>query len=89
MTTNLPTRQQIEDAPPLEFEAPRPAKRQRGVSIQLCYHGAPITFTFEANGAPQIHEIEQSIDTLLKREGWGVPQASFPLRGCERQEAGQ
>ncbi len=54
----------------LDF-TPAPAKRQRGVTIQLCYHGALVCFTFAADGAPQVHEIEQSIDTLLKRDGWG------------------
>lgn len=57
----------------LDFKEP-PAKRARGVSIQLSYHGALVDFTFDATNAPAVHEIEQSIDTLLKRDGWaGTP----------------
>lgn len=76
MTTTLPTRQQIESADTLEFDTPRPSKRQRGVAILLTYHGAPVEFSFAAENAPTVNEIEQSIDTLLKRDGWGVPQTA-------------
>jgi hypothetical protein len=70
----------------LDFTPPAPAKRQRGVSIQLSYHGALVNFTFDAATAPQVVEIEQSIDTLLKREGWaGVPTvAAAPKPKAER-----
>jgi hypothetical protein len=51
-------------------------KRERGVEIQMVYHGAVVSFTFEAAIAPTVHEIEQSIDTLLRRAGWsGVKPA--------------
>lgn len=70
MTTTLPTRAQIDNAGDIDFNAPRPAKRQRGVTIRLSYHGALVDFTFDAATAPAVHEIEQSIDTLLKRDGW-------------------
>ena len=70
--TTLPTRQQVDAAAPLEFEA-RPAKRQRGVEIHLTYHGAPVAFTFAPDQALTLEQIEQSIDTLLKRDGWAAP----------------
>lgn len=89
MTTTLPTRAQIDAAGDIDFETPRPAKRQRGVTIQLVYHGAPVTFTFDANGAPQIHEIEQSIDTLLKREGWSTPQLAQATNGNGKKPASE
>lgn len=55
-------------------------KRQRGVEIQMAYHGALISFTFEASVAPTVHEIEQSIDTLLRRAGWsGVTTPAEPI----------
>lgn len=55
-------------------------KRQRGVAIQMVYHGAVVSFGFEASIAPTVHEIEQSIDTLLRREGWsGVTPPAKPL----------
>jgi hypothetical protein len=49
-------------------------KRERGVAIQMTYHGALVSFTFEASVAPTVHEIEQSIDTLLRRTGWSGVQ---------------
>lgn len=73
--TTLPTRQQIEEAPAITFDKPR--KRQRGVTIQLTYHGALVSFAFSADDNVPIVELEQSIDTLLKREGWAaMPQPS-------------
>lgn len=55
-------------------------KRQRGVSIQMVYHGALVSFTFDAAVAPTVHEIEQSIDTLLRRAGWsGVTPPKEPI----------
>jgi hypothetical protein len=55
-------------------------KRERGVEIQMVYHGAVVSFTFDAAIAPTVHEIEQSIDTLLRRSGWsGVKPAAEPV----------
>jgi hypothetical protein len=77
--TTLPTRQQIEDAPALEFSGPRPTKRQRAVTIQLQYHGALVSFSFSASDNVPIVELEQSIDTLMRREGWsGAEQNAQP-----------
>lgn len=78
--TTMPTREQIENAPALEFAQPRPAKRERAVTIQLTYHGALISFSFSSSDNVPIVELEQSIDTLLRREGWsGVGNAPAPL----------
>jgi hypothetical protein len=55
-------------------------KRERAVEIQMVYHGAVVSYSFEASIAPTVHEIEQSIDTLLRREGWsGVTPPSAPV----------
>lgn len=53
--------------------ADTPTKRKRGVSIQLAYRGVLVTFSYSADDALPIVEMEQSIDTLLKREGWAAP----------------
>jgi hypothetical protein len=56
------------------------AKRQRAITITLHYHGAPVTFHFSAADNVPIVELEQSIDTLLRREGWGgVAPTPAPL----------
>jgi hypothetical protein len=79
--TTLPTRDQIEAAEPLGFDGtPKPVKRKRGVTIQLSYHGALVSFNFTAQDDIQVRELEQSIDTLLRREGWsGVRESAAPL----------
>lgn len=46
------------------------AKRKRAVRIRLAYHGALVEFAYSAEDSVPIHELEQSIDTMLKREGW-------------------
>lgn len=62
-------------------ESANEQKRQRGVDIQMVYHGAVVAFSFDAAVAPTVHEIEQSIDTLLRREGWsGVTPPAAPIR---------
>lgn len=77
--TILPTREQIDNAEALDFSQPR-TKRQRSISIQLNYHGALVTFGFSAADNVPIVELEQSIDTLLRREGWqGVENAPAPV----------
>lgn len=77
--TVMPTRQQIEDADALEFNQPR-IKRQRSITIQLNYHGALVTFGFSAADNVPVVELEQSIDTLLRREGWkGIDSAPPPV----------
>lgn len=87
--TTLPTHEQIDAAGDIDFDTPKPAKRTRGVEIQLVYHGAPVTFTFAAEGAPQVYEIEQSIDTLLKREGWSAPQLAHVTNGNGKKPAAE
>jgi hypothetical protein len=78
--TTMPTREQIENAEALEFTQPKAPKRQRSISIQLNYHGALVTFGFSASDNVPIIELEQSIDTLLRREGWqGVDNAPAPI----------
>jgi hypothetical protein len=86
--TVLPTRQQIENAETLEFSQPK-AKRQRAITIQLNYHGALVSFNFSATDNVPIVELEQSIDTLLRREGWkGVENAPAPtLAGPGKSKA--
>lgn len=51
-------------------------KRKRAVAIQLAYHGANITITFNAEENVPIVELEQMVDTILKREGWAAPSAA-------------
>jgi hypothetical protein len=59
--------------------AEQPTKRQRTVRIRLTYHGVMIEFGYSAEDNVPIHELEQSIDTMLRREGWaGMPQPSAP-----------
>ena len=53
--------------------ADTPAKRQRGISIQLAYRGVLVTFSYAADQSMPVAEMEQSIDTLLTREGWAAP----------------
>jgi hypothetical protein len=64
-------------------------KRARGVEIQMVYHGAVVSFAFEASVAPAVHEIEQMIDTLLRREGWSgvTPPAKPVLLPAGREKA--
>lgn len=77
--TTLPTREQIENADALEFTEPK-RKRQRAVTIQMNYHGALVAFAFAADDNVPIVELEQSIDTLLRREGWkGIDNAPPPV----------
>jgi hypothetical protein len=66
------------------------AKRARGVEIQMVYHGAIVSFSFEASIAPTVHEIEQSIDTLLRRAGWsGVTPPAEPIQLATGRESAQ
>lgn len=55
--------------------AEQSAKRKRAVRIRLAYHGVMVEFAYSAEDNVPIHELEQSIDTMLHREGWtGMPQ---------------
>jgi hypothetical protein len=61
-------------------------KRQRAVRIRLTYHGVMIEFGYSAEDNVPIHELEQSIDTMLKREGWaGLPQPAASTNGSSVQ----
>lgn len=91
MTTTLPTRAEIDAAPPLDFGQPKAQKRRRAVTVQMCYHGALVSFSFDAETNITRHEIEQSIDTLLKADGWSAiptPQAAAngAKKAAERRE---
>lgn len=55
-------------------------KRQRAVRIRLAYHGVMVEFAYSAEDSVPIHELEQSIDTMLRREGWAAPAAA-PVAG--------
>jgi hypothetical protein len=62
-----------------DIVAEQTTKRQRTVRIRLTYHGAMIEFGYSAEDNVPIHELEQSIDTMLRREGWaGMPQPAAP-----------
>lgn len=61
-------------------------KRKRATSIQLTYHGAMVGFTFSADDAIPVSELEQMIDTMLRREGWeGVPQPGTATNGAKKK----
>ena len=79
MSTVMPTREEIDAAGDLDF-TPKPPKRQRSISIQLNYHGALVTFGYGAVENVPVIELEQCIDTMLRREGWrGVENAPAPV----------
>jgi hypothetical protein len=58
--------------------ADQPTKRQRAVRIRLAYHGVMVEFAYSTADNVPIVELEQSIDTMLRREGWTAPIQSVP-----------
>lgn len=96
MTYRNITKADVDAAEPLEFGgqgvrtvADDTYKRQkRSVTVQLFYHGAPVSFGYAPEDDVQIHDIEQRIDTLLKREGWtGAPQPAASVAGNGKRKA--
>ena len=69
------SRNGIDNAEDLDFESkpPQRTKRARAISVQLAYRGTLVTFTYGREENVPIHELEQSIDTMLQREGWSAP----------------
>jgi hypothetical protein len=54
------------------------AKRNRAITLGLIYHGAIVSIAFSAEDNVPINEIEQMVDTILRREGWGAQNSAPP-----------
>lgn len=70
--------EQLFDRKERSIVAEQTTKRQRAVRIRLAYHGVMVEFAYSAEDSVPIIELEQSIDTMLKREGWTAPIQSVP-----------
>ena len=77
MTTNLPTRQQVDDAAPLDFDQPRAKRQELGFTIKVTMNSYPIEINFSGSidQLPAVTKRLQALGAMPppepSRGGWG------------------